>query len=77
MFRWRNRAQEDLGLLRLLVRTFEATASRAQDAERHAELLAGFRNELADLESRQAQVFWRFSIVQRLVSSVFGRVRPI
>ncbi len=79
MFRWRTRAQQDVCLLRLLVKTFEDTAHRATDPASHAEVLQGFRNELAELEARQAQVFWRFrfSTVQRLLSSVFSRARAI
>jgi hypothetical protein len=79
MYRWHTRAQEDILLLRLLVKTFEETAHRATHPASHAEILQGFRNQLADLELREAQVFWRFrfSTVQRLVSSVFSRVRAI
>jgi hypothetical protein len=77
MYRWHSRTQEDLGLLRLLVQSFEATSDKAGDPERHAELLATFRGQLAELETREAQVFWRFSGVRRLVGSVLGRARAI
>ncbi len=75
MYRWHNRTREDLGLLRLLVQSFEATSDKAADPERHAELLAAFRGQLAELEAREGQVFWRFSGVRRLVGSVLGRAR--
>lgn len=69
--------REDLGLLRLLVQSFEATAHKAADAERHAELLASFRRQVVELETRETQVFWRFSGVRRMVGSVLGRARAI
>jgi hypothetical protein len=68
---WRSQAQERK-LLRLLVKFFDATSELAPDPVSHARLFAAFRQELAELEMKEAA---RFRPIRKLVGFVFGRAR--